>query len=83
MVTEVTAREELEARVMVLAERLAQGPTVATGLAKQLIESAHRRSLVEQLVAEQRAGKICARTADHVEGLAAANEKRLPKFIGR
>ena len=83
MVTEVTAREELEARVMVLAERLAQGPTVATGLAKQLIESAHRRSLVEQLVEEQRAGKICARTADHVEGLAAANEKRLPKFIGR
>ena len=83
MVTEMTTREELDPRVMALAEKLAKGPTVATGLAKQLIDSAHRRSLPEQLVEEQRAGRISAATADHREGLAAANEKRMPVFTGR
>lgn len=83
MVTEVTSRENLDSRVMALAGKLAGGPTVATGLAKQLIDSAHRRSFAEQLVEEQRAGRICAATADHQEGLAAANEKRRPVFAGR
>jgi len=83
MVTEVTPRDELEPQVMALAGKLAKGPTVATGLAKQLIDSAHRRSLAEQLVEEQRAGRICAATADHREGLAAANEKRMANFTGR
>lgn len=83
MVTEVTSRELLDGRVMQFAEQLARGPTVATGLAKQLIDSAHRRSLPEQLLEEQRAGRICAATADHKEGLAAANEKRMPVFTGR
>jgi 2-(1,2-epoxy-1,2-dihydrophenyl)acetyl-CoA isomerase len=83
MVTEVTSREDLDARVMALAEQLARGPTVATGFAKQLIDQAHRRSLPEQLAEEQRVGRICAATADHREGLAAANEKRMPVFSGR
>ena len=83
MVTEVTSRDDLDARVMALAGKLAKGPTVATGLAKQLIDAAHRRSLTEQLVEEQRAGRIAAQTADHREGLAAANEKRMPVFTGR
>lgn len=83
MVTEVVAEGELEARTMVLAEKLASGPTVAVGLSKQLIDAAHRRTFAEQLAEEQRAGKLCAKTADHAEGLAAANEKRAPKFLGR
>ena len=83
MVTEVTRREDLEQRVMAFAGKLAGGPTVATGLAKQLIDAAHRRSFPEQLAEEQRLGRIAAQTADHREGLAAANEKRMPVFTGR
>ena len=83
MVTDVVSEAELEARTMSLAEKLAGGPTVAHGLAKNLVDSAHRRTLAEQLSEEQRAGKLCAKTADHAEGLAAANEKRAPKFVGR
>ncbi len=83
MVTEVVPVEELEARAFALADKLASGPTVAQGLAKQLLENAHRRTFAEQLAEEQRFGKICAKTEDHAEGLRAANERRAPKFIGR
>ncbi len=83
MVTEVVAQDELEKTTAEWAERLSKTPTVATGLAKQLIDTAHARTFAEQLVEEQRAGKICARTADHAEGLAAANERRMPNFVGR
>jgi 2-(1,2-epoxy-1,2-dihydrophenyl)acetyl-CoA isomerase len=83
MVTEVVAQDELEKTTMTWAERMSKTPTVATGLAKQLIDSAHRRTFAEQLSEERRAGKICAKTADHAEGLAAANERRKPVFLGR
>lgn len=84
MVTEVVAEGgDLEAATMAWAERMAKTPTVATGLAKHLLDAAHRRTFAEQLSEEERAGKICAKTADHAEGLAAANEKRTPNFIGR
>jgi 2-(1,2-epoxy-1,2-dihydrophenyl)acetyl-CoA isomerase len=83
MLTEVVPESELEERTMNLAEKLARGPTVAQGFAKQLIDSAHRRTFAEQLSEEQRAGKICGLTADHAEGLAAANEKRPARFVGR
>ncbi|TXH35521.1 MAG: enoyl-CoA hydratase/isomerase family protein [Rhodospirillaceae bacterium] len=82
MVTEVVTPEELEAATMALAGRLAGGPTVATGLAKHLLDAAHRRTFAEQLAEEERAGKVCAKTADHAEGLAAATEKRAPQFVG-
>jgi 2-(1,2-epoxy-1,2-dihydrophenyl)acetyl-CoA isomerase len=83
MVTEVVEVEELEARTMALAEKLASGPTVAIGLAKALLDNAHRRTFNEQLAEEERAGKICGKTADHAEGLAAANERRVPRFVGQ
>lgn len=83
MVTEVMEPEALESATLAFAETLASGPTVAQGLAKQLIDSAHRRTFAEQLAEEMRAGKLCAATEDHREGLAAANERRAPRFQGR
>ena len=83
MLTEVVPPDELEARTLALAEKLASGPTVAIGLAKRLIDTAHSRTLADQQIEEQRAGKICATTQDHAEGLAAANERRVPRFVGR
>lgn len=83
MVTEVVSEGALESTVLAWAQRMASAPTVAVGLAKQLIDSAHRRSFTEQLDEERRAGRFCANTADHAEGLAAANERRAPVFVGR
>jgi 2-(1,2-epoxy-1,2-dihydrophenyl)acetyl-CoA isomerase len=82
MVSEVFAAAELFDRTLDFASRLAAGPTVAIALAKKLIDNAHGRTLAEQQLEEQAAGRICAATKDHAEGLAAANERREPRFIG-
>jgi 2-(1,2-epoxy-1,2-dihydrophenyl)acetyl-CoA isomerase len=82
MVTEVVAPEDLEKTTSEWAERMSKTPTVATGLAKQLVDAANRRTFAEQLSEEQKAGALCAKTADHAEGLAAANERRMPNFVG-
>jgi 2-(1,2-epoxy-1,2-dihydrophenyl)acetyl-CoA isomerase len=83
LVTRVVEPEALEAETMALAEKLASGPTVAIGLAKHLIDTAHSRSLSEQLLLESELGRVCAETEDHKEGLKAANERRSPQFLGR
>ena len=43
----------------------------AIAQAKKLLNSAHSRSLSDQQLEEVAAGKICAQTQDHAEGLAA------------
>jgi 2-(1,2-epoxy-1,2-dihydrophenyl)acetyl-CoA isomerase len=83
MVTEAVEAQRLEEATLTFAEKLASGPTVANGLTKQLIDSAHLRGLADQLAEERRLGKLCAKTEDHREGLAAANERRAPRFVGR
>lgn len=82
LVSEVFAQSELLDRTLEFASQLAAGPTLAIGLAKKLIDSSHGRSLAEQQIEEQIAGTLCAATIDHAEGLAAANERREPKFVG-
>jgi 2-(1,2-epoxy-1,2-dihydrophenyl)acetyl-CoA isomerase len=83
LISEKHPVETLETATMVFARQLANGPTVAIGLAKSLIDNAHRRSFPEALREEQRAGRICRQTEDHREGLEAVNEKRQPIFVGR
>ena len=75
--------EQLLPTALELATRLAVGPTVAIGLAK---ENLHQNALVgfeEALRNERRAGGICGATEDHREGLRATIEKRQPAFQGR
>lgn len=82
LVSHVAPRETLWAETLAFAQQLASGPTVAIAQAKRLIDTAHTRSLSDQQLEEVAAGKICAATQDHAEGLAAANERRAPRFIG-
>ena len=82
LVTHVSPAGALWDDTLAFAERLASGPTVAIALAKKLVNTAHTRSLSDQQLEEVAAGKICATTADHAEGLAAANERRAPRFTG-
>jgi enoyl-CoA hydratase/carnithine racemase len=65
------------------ATRLANGPTVAIGLAKENIRQNLHLSFEDALRNERRAGEVCAGTEDHREGLAAISEKRNPSFVGR
>lgn len=82
VVSSVVPAADLLAAAGELASRLAAGPTVAIGVAKENIQEHWNASLESALRNESRAGRITGATADHAEGLAAANEKRSPQFVG-
>ena len=82
LVSHVSSSDNLWQDTLAFARQLASGPTVAIARTKKLLNSAHTRSLSDQQLEEVAAGKVCAQTQDHKEGLAAANERRAPNFIG-
>lgn len=65
------------------ARELAEGPTLAYALTKELLSGAPDRSLDEQLDAEVEAQSRAGRSADHLEGVRAFLHKRPPRFSGR
>ena len=83
LVSRVVPAEQLEQETLKLAERLAQGPTVAYGLAKTGLYQGLGMSLEDVLNMEARNQAIAARTPDRAEGVAAFLEKRPPRFTGR
>jgi 2-(1,2-epoxy-1,2-dihydrophenyl)acetyl-CoA isomerase len=76
-------RASLAEETAVLARKLADGPTVALGKAKQLIRSSLDNSWDEQSHREAEGLAAAAATEDHLEGVAAFLEKRKPVFKGR
>lgn len=82
LVDRVIAAEALEAVTMEFAQKLGAGPTVALAQSKRLLREGLDRDLGAQIDAEHAAAAICRRTKDHIEGLAAATERRAAKFIG-
>src|SRR2546430_17596843 len=83
LVNRVVPAEQLAQETLKLAERLAQGPTVAYGLAKTGLYQGLGMSLEDVLNMEARNQAIAARTPDRAEGVAAFREKRPPRFTGR
>ena len=65
------------------AAELAQRPTVAIGLTKQLLNAALVHDLPTMLAQEAAQQAVAAATLDHKEGLAAFREKRAPHFVGK
>jgi 2-(1,2-epoxy-1,2-dihydrophenyl)acetyl-CoA isomerase len=82
LVNWVVPAEQLGTETQQLAERLAQGPTTAYGLAKTGLYQGLHMSLEDVLNMEARNQAIAARTQDRVEGVTAFREKRPPRFIG-
>lgn len=82
LVQKVVAPEQLEAETLSFAHKLAAGPTIAQGEAKRLLHEGLSRDLDAHIDAEHVAARICRHTKDHLEGLAAATERRVPMFIG-
>ncbi|GJD50346.1 1,2-epoxyphenylacetyl-CoA isomerase [Methylobacterium crusticola] len=83
LVNRVVPAADLAAETERLADRLADGPTVALGAMKRLLRGSLDRTLPEQLAAEAESFQACAATADFREGVDAFLAKRPARFAGR
>jgi len=75
--------DELDTVAEDLVRRLASGPTVAFGLAKQAIAYGQHATLSQTMAQELSNLELSCRTADFKEGLAAFRQRRAPDFQGR
>jgi 2-(1,2-epoxy-1,2-dihydrophenyl)acetyl-CoA isomerase len=74
---------ELDSTAEELLQRLACGPTVAIGLAKQALGFGQHATLSQSLTQELFNLELSCRTSDFKEGLEAFQQRRTPKFRGR
>jgi 2-(1,2-epoxy-1,2-dihydrophenyl)acetyl-CoA isomerase len=83
MIHEACAPGDADAVADDLLARLATGPTVALGLAKQAINTSQQATLTEAMQQELFSLELSCRTADFKEGLAAFRDRRQADFQGR
>ena len=83
LVSRVVGDGELVAAAEDLARRLAEGPTWALGVAKNLLRDGTGQSLETQMELETRAIADAVKTEDAREGTRAFLDKRRPRFRGR
>jgi 2-(1,2-epoxy-1,2-dihydrophenyl)acetyl-CoA isomerase len=82
LVTDVVPSDELRARALALAERLAQGPTRALAMTKAMINHASDLGREAALSEEAWAQEMIANTADASEGIRSFLERRPAQFRG-
>lgn len=83
LVNEVHPVDQLEARTMELAARIAEKSPIALAMAKTAVKNAARMTLREGLDSEIDLFALCFSTEDKEEGVRAFIEKRKPEFSGR
>jgi enoyl-CoA hydratase len=83
LVNHVVPHDELKARTMEIAKRIAEKSPIALSLAKEAVKLASRSSLDEGLRREVDLFALCFSTEDKNEGVSAFLEKRKPEFKGR
>jgi enoyl-CoA hydratase/carnithine racemase len=79
----VVPPEKLLDEAMAWATRLAEGPTFALGMTKELLNGELNMDLYGALDTEARAQAVCMQTQDFREAYDAFSNKRAPKFQGR
>jgi 2-(1,2-epoxy-1,2-dihydrophenyl)acetyl-CoA isomerase len=83
LISRVVEDEHLASEAVMLATRLAQGPTVALGLIRRLARDAEQLPLTEALAAERVAQRDAGRTEDFKGAVMAFLQKHQPRFEGR
>ncbi|MBS38244.1 MAG: enoyl-CoA hydratase [Thiotrichales bacterium] len=82
ILNKVVAPADREQESRSLALRLAEGPTIALGRTKALLQASLTSDLEGQLKAEKESFAHCAATDDFTEGMMAFMQKRPPEFRG-
>jgi 2-(1,2-epoxy-1,2-dihydrophenyl)acetyl-CoA isomerase len=83
LISRVVEDEHIASEAVLLATRLAQGPTVALGLIRRLAREAGQLTLSEALAAERVAQREAGETEDFRNGVMAFLQKRQARFEGR
>ena len=83
VVNKVVVKNALMDETMKLAIKLSQGPSLAYGNVKKLLDSSFTQSLETQMELEARAISEMVLTEDGQEGINAFLEKRKPTFKGK
>ncbi len=83
LVNHVVPADELEAKTMEIAKRMAEKSPIALRLAKESVKLASRSNLDEGLRREVDLFALCFSSQDKDEGVKAFLEKRKPEFKGR
>jgi 2-(1,2-epoxy-1,2-dihydrophenyl)acetyl-CoA isomerase len=83
LIHQAVSRPELDGAAKELVERLACGPTVAIGLAKQALSFGQHATLSQSLTQELFNLELSCRTSDFKEGLEAFQQRRDTDFRGR
>lgn len=83
LINRVVEADQLDAEAWALARRLAQGPTIAYGEMKSLLNSASQETLESQLELEVRAMTRIAMSDDAWNAMRAVQAKQKPTFEGR
>ncbi len=83
LIHQAVSPAELDDTAEELLTRLADGPTVAIGLAKQALSLGQHATLSQSMNQELYNLELSCRTSDFKEGLEAFRQRRAPKFEGR
>lgn len=83
MIYKYVPSDEFEETIQKLALKLANMPTKALGMIKELFNKSITNTLEEQLAMESKYQIEAAQSDDYAEGVAAFIEKRKPNFKGR
>lgn len=83
IVSGVVGHDNLMTESNALAQYFAQGPGIALGRSKRLIEQANTKSLEDQLENERHSIMTTLKSEDFHEGLSAHLNKKKPKFKGK
>jgi len=82
MINRVVSADSLMTEALILAERLASGPTAAIGRIKRMLNASCSNNLATQLELEHKCQIESGQSADFKEGVTAFFEKRPPAFHG-